>query len=187
MIKKEAVPRGRPRKAGVEDAVLEAIVMLVRQHGLEAVTIQMVADAAGVGRQTIYRRWPRREDMLLDALVKRTAEKLQRALDMPDGQEIEAICARIFDNLNADGRFTCDLLVLIHNDAAAQLRFREQIVAPWITLVVQRLVNIGVRADLDLRLFAFMLQSALVYQMQLGGQLDAALQERCCRFIRSML
>jgi hypothetical protein len=29
--------------------------------------------------------------------------------------------------------------------------------------------------------------AALVYQMQLGGQLDAALQERCCRFIRSML
>jgi AcrR family transcriptional regulator len=74
VIKKEAPACGRPRKAGVEDAVLEAIVMLVRQHGLEAVTIQMVADAAGVGRQTIYRRWPRREEMLLDALVKRTAE-----------------------------------------------------------------------------------------------------------------
>ena len=89
MIKKEAAVRGRPRKAGVEDAVLEAIVMLVRQHGLEAVTTQMVADAAGVGRQTIYRRWPRREDMLLDALVKRTAEKLQRALDMPLGERRE--------------------------------------------------------------------------------------------------
>ena len=48
-------------------------------------------------------------------------------------------------------------------------------------------LRIGVRPELDLRLFAFMLQSALVCQMQLGGALDAALQERCCRFIRSML
>jgi AcrR family transcriptional regulator len=170
----------------VEDAVLEAIVMLVRQHGLEAVTIQMVADAAGVGRQTIYRRWPRREEMLLDALVKRTAESCSVPSTCRKARKSRR-SVRIFDNLNADGRFTCDLLVLIHDDPAARRRFREQIVAPWIALVVQRLTQIGVRADLDLRLFAFMLQSALVYQMQLGGVLDEALQERCCRFIRSML
>lgn len=42
-------------------------------------------------------------------------------------------------------------------------------------------------AELDLRSFAFMLQSARACQMQLGGQFDLALQERCCRFIRSML
>lgn len=57
-----------PRVARTRDAVLDAVRTLVRQAGFEAVTHQQVAAVAGVGRATVYRHWPDRVDLLLDAL-----------------------------------------------------------------------------------------------------------------------
>jgi AcrR family transcriptional regulator len=42
----------------VRDAVLEATAALVEQHGLRAVTMSRIAEAAGIGRATLYRHFP---------------------------------------------------------------------------------------------------------------------------------
>ncbi len=39
------------------------------EHGVEGLCIEKVAAKAGVGKATIYRRWPGKEDLLLDALA----------------------------------------------------------------------------------------------------------------------
>lgn len=65
-----------PRVARTRDAVLAAVRDLVRQAGIEAVTHQRVAEKAGVGRASVYRHWPDRTHMLLDALA-----------DLPAGAE----------------------------------------------------------------------------------------------------
>ncbi|MCE2566343.1 TetR/AcrR family transcriptional regulator [Komagataeibacter sp. FNDCF1] len=49
---------GRPRNHKVRPIVLAATHKRVLQHGCSAVGIQMIAKKAGVGRQTLYRRWP---------------------------------------------------------------------------------------------------------------------------------
>jgi AcrR family transcriptional regulator len=58
-----------PRIARTRDAVLAAVRELVQSAGIEAVTHQRVADGAGVGRATVYRHWPARTHLLLDALA----------------------------------------------------------------------------------------------------------------------
>lgn len=59
-----------PRVARTRKAVREAVRSLVQRAGFEAVSHQQVAAAAGIGRATVYRHWPTRTDLLLDALAE---------------------------------------------------------------------------------------------------------------------
>lgn len=52
---------GRPRDADADQRIVAATRDLLREGGLDAVTIAAVAARAGVGRPTIYRRYPDRE------------------------------------------------------------------------------------------------------------------------------
>ncbi|WP_229698051.1 TetR/AcrR family transcriptional regulator [Wenjunlia tyrosinilytica] len=63
-------PRGRPRSEAVEQAILEGVLRLLEGGGtLSSLTVEGIAKAAGVGKATIYRRWPGKEALLLDALA----------------------------------------------------------------------------------------------------------------------
>lgn len=61
--------RGRPRDENARARVLEAALQLVRIEGLGAATVERIAREAGVGKQTIYRWWPSRAQVFLDALT----------------------------------------------------------------------------------------------------------------------
>src|SRR5690242_21588951 len=62
-------PRGRPRSAEADRAILAATVDLLAERGLAAMSIEEVAARAGVGKTTIYRRWPSKGLLALDAFV----------------------------------------------------------------------------------------------------------------------
>jgi len=63
------VQRGRPRSAEADRAILNAAVDLLAERGLAAMSIEEVAARAGVGKTTIYRRWPSKGLLALDAFV----------------------------------------------------------------------------------------------------------------------
>jgi len=48
----------RPRSDEVDKAILRATSELLSERGLDAMTIEDVAARAGVGKSSIYRRWP---------------------------------------------------------------------------------------------------------------------------------
>lgn len=60
-------PAGRPRDARLEGAIIQAALDLLQELGFAAVTVDAVAARAGVGKATIYRRWPTKEALLVDA------------------------------------------------------------------------------------------------------------------------
>ena len=62
-------PRGRPRSQEADRAILTATVELLAERGLAAMSIEEVAARAGVGKTTIYRRWPSKGLLALDAFV----------------------------------------------------------------------------------------------------------------------
>ena len=62
-------PRGRPRYPRVEGVVLGATRDLLLERGFGKLTIAAVADAAGVGKGTIYLRWPDKESLVVGALA----------------------------------------------------------------------------------------------------------------------
>lgn len=57
-----------PRVQRTRGAVVEAVREIVMTAGPGAVTHQLVAERSGVGRATVYRHWPERRDLLIDAL-----------------------------------------------------------------------------------------------------------------------
>ena len=60
-------PRGRPRSAIADTAIREAAVELFAERGFEGVSIEDVAALAGVSRATIYRRYPSKVDLIVEA------------------------------------------------------------------------------------------------------------------------
>lgn len=61
--------RGRPRSERARQAVLEAASEGVRTVGYERLTIEGIAERAGVGRQTIYRWWRSKAAILAEAAL----------------------------------------------------------------------------------------------------------------------
>jgi AcrR family transcriptional regulator len=60
--------RGRPRSATAKRAILRAAFDLLVEHGLAATSMDAVAQRAGVSKATIYRWWPTKGLLALDAL-----------------------------------------------------------------------------------------------------------------------
>jgi AcrR family transcriptional regulator len=65
----EARRPGRPRDARADEAIIDATLQLLGQGGIVGVSIEAVAATAGVGKATIYRRWPSKEALVLHAML----------------------------------------------------------------------------------------------------------------------
>ena len=62
--------RGRPRSEKARRAILEAAADLLLDQGMARVSMDVVAERAGVSKATIYRWWPSKERLALDALLE---------------------------------------------------------------------------------------------------------------------
>ena len=60
--------RGRPRDPGTDDRITRAAAELLLQRGFDRTTVDDVAARAGVGKATVYRRWPSKEDLAVAAM-----------------------------------------------------------------------------------------------------------------------
>ena len=61
---------GRPRSAKADEAIIEAVLDLLSEgSSIESLSIEAVANRAGVGKATIYRRWPNKESLVVDAIA----------------------------------------------------------------------------------------------------------------------
>jgi AcrR family transcriptional regulator len=67
---------GRPRSEHARTAVLHAVDDLLVEIGYAAMTIKGIAQRAGVGRQTVYRWWSTKAEILLEACVIDAASEL---------------------------------------------------------------------------------------------------------------
>src|SRR3954462_7275209 len=61
---------GRPRNGRADEAILEAVIALLGDgQSVDGLSMEAVAARAGVGKATIYRRWPNKEALIVDAVV----------------------------------------------------------------------------------------------------------------------
>jgi AcrR family transcriptional regulator len=60
---------GRPRDPAIDRAVLEATLEVLRDHGYGGFSLENVATRAGTTKPSIARRWPRRQELIIAALV----------------------------------------------------------------------------------------------------------------------
>lgn len=68
--------RGRPRSEKARTAVLDAAADLLLEGGMAAATMEGVAARAGVSKATVYKWWPSRGHLALDAFFTRTRDTM---------------------------------------------------------------------------------------------------------------
>lgn len=88
---------GRPRSEQARAAVLHAVDDLVVELGYSAVTLKGIAERAGVSRQTLYRWWSTKAEILLEA----TAIDARQELDVPPHDDPATHIAAYLDALIA--------------------------------------------------------------------------------------
>lgn len=112
-----APPLGRPRSKSARRAILDAAVRLATRDGYNAVTIKGIAEAAGVGRQTVYRWWPTRGAVLLEALAEIGAAHVLPAATGDPRADLRAFLDDTF--ALAAAKPVADVLVGLTADAVA--------------------------------------------------------------------
>jgi AcrR family transcriptional regulator len=158
---------GRPRSEQADQAIIEAALSLFAESGPEGLCIERVAARAGVGKATIYRRWPGKEDLLLDAITA-----LKAPLPEPAGRSaredlvtlLEAMCQE-----SADPRRAREFALLLGEGAKyprLMARYVEAVVEPRrevIRAVLRRGVASGeLRPGLDVEAALFMLIGSVI-------------------------
>lgn len=72
------VKLGRPRSEAAQQAILSAARDLLLQHGYADVTVEAIAAQAGVSKATIYRWWPGKAAVVLEAFLAASGPCLRR-------------------------------------------------------------------------------------------------------------
>jgi AcrR family transcriptional regulator len=67
---------GRPRSETARRAILEAVDDMLVEEGYAAMTMKDIAARAGVGKQTVYRWWSSKAEILFEATVEDAADEL---------------------------------------------------------------------------------------------------------------
>ncbi|MDU0344691.1 TetR/AcrR family transcriptional regulator [Microbacterium sp. KSW2-29] len=93
-----ALPRSGPiRSQAARSAILDAAAALFAEQGYDLLTIEGIARRAGVGKQTIYRWWPSKGDVLAEAILERRLLGAQR--ELPDTGDARADIATWLSDL----------------------------------------------------------------------------------------
>jgi len=66
---------GRPRSEAADQAIVDAALGLFAEEGFEGLTMEGVASRAGVGKATVYRRYPGKVELVMRAAACLTADE----------------------------------------------------------------------------------------------------------------
>jgi AcrR family transcriptional regulator len=172
----EAPPRkpGRPRDEGAAQAILAAATELLAEVGFAGVTVDAVAHRAGVGKATIYRRWPSKERLVLDAAIAST-EPIPVPQTGSVAGDLKVVYGRMAEHLSQpDGRGVLMGMLaqatvdeVVHELLTTLTSQRKDVTRT----ILRRGIETGeVAEDADLDLLIDMLGGAVLYRTGVAGR-----------------
>ena len=174
---------GRPRDPSVDGAALGAAIQLIVDDGYGALTMERIAERAGVSKAALYRRWPNKVALVVDAVDASTRESFL----LPDTGRVRDDILAFFDNFSRDRQADVaayDALTgAVESDHELFERCRE-VLAAGITEAFQTIVSRGAARgelppDTDVELLAALVPALLRYRRQTTGHApDSAYVER---------
>jgi AcrR family transcriptional regulator len=136
-------PNPARRNQRSRQAILSATADLLGEVGYTKLTVEAVAARAGVGKQTIYRWWPDKGALVLDAYLALVGA--EQDLTVPDSGDLEADLRLILGttvNSLADPVFEQRyraLLTAIQDDPQLAAALLDRLLKPWLEATKQRL------------------------------------------------
>ncbi|WP_233521628.1 TetR/AcrR family transcriptional regulator [Streptomyces triticagri] len=150
-------------------AVLDAVVELIAERGMAGLTMDAVAQRAGVSKPAIYRRWPTKQDLVIAA-----AESRVGPLEVPDLGDFGAELRRILETRLVEYRSpgVARLMAGIIGSAAetdaersAYGAYSARVMGETRRILERGIDRGDVRPDTDVRSVATMVASPLVFRL----------------------
>jgi AcrR family transcriptional regulator len=166
---------GRYLDSSRDPILREAALVLLAEVGYDRLTMDAVAARARAGKTTIYRRWPGKAELVVDAL-----NSLKGVPDIPDTgslrQDLRALAESI---TSAESQFgaqvTIGMVSALARDAELRRVFRENFIAPRMAgfrTVFERAVARGeMPGGHDLDLLARLFPALALHQLAMSGEL----------------
>lgn len=171
---------GRPRSEETKKAILNASYELLLENGFNTVTVEGIAERAGVSKATIYKWWPNKAAVVLDGFFAATESMLQ----VPDtGSAKEDLFIQV-DNLatfvtSPKGKVITELIAEGQFDANIAKEYRIRYFNPR-RLISRQIIERGIQRgelknDLDVELSIDLIFAPLFYRLLITGDtVDAA-------------
>lgn len=164
---------GRPRDPHLDEVVLAATLQLLAEEGYAQLTVERIAARAGVGKASIYRRWPDKVSIVLEA-VSRNSERPSA----PDTGSLRGDALAYLRTLVRYRTLHSDAISAISSEALcnAQLRdaFRAGMAEPimaGMSTILRRAIERGeIPAETDVALLSSVPPALLKVQRLLAGR-----------------
>jgi AcrR family transcriptional regulator len=123
---------GRPRSEASREAILDAAYWQTMERGYAAVTAQSIAKAAGAGKQTLYRWWPSKAAIILDAFAQKGRLRIDRLQEAAiRAGDIQSLLRAALAAFTASGPVLRHLMAEAQSDAALRASLRARLIEPW--------------------------------------------------------
>ncbi|GIG59815.1 TetR family transcriptional regulator [Longispora fulva] len=166
-------PNPERRNTQARRAILDATIELIARDGYANVTIEAIASAAGVGKTTIYRWWPSKGTLALEAINDHIGD----VLDFPDTGDItvdlRTQITEVVGLLNSDiGVVFRGAIAEAQSTPAIGTAILDTIIEPRTRACEVRLARAvadgQLRADVPTRVMVEMFYSPLYYRLLFG-------------------
>lgn len=159
---------GRPRDERVDRAIIDSTLTMLVDDGYHALSVEAVAAKAGVGKTTIYRRWPGKQELVADALSALNADMPPMPAPGPTPQRVLMLMTHVCT------KDPSSLAVRIMPRMLAYRSSHPELYADYVSRVVEprreqmrQVLRDGIQAgevrpDIDVELAALALASPLI-------------------------
>jgi AcrR family transcriptional regulator len=181
---------GRRRDDSKDDTILDAARELLAERGFDGMTMDAVAERAGAGKATVYRRWPSKVELTVDAIV--CAQGVRMTIDdVPDTGTLrgDLLAVRFGRRREDSNALMSGLMSVVKDDPRLGAVFHEQFVRSRVALMRDLLERARLRgelrADVDLEMVSLVAPAMISYRKLVeGGFVD---EEFVVRMIDSVI
>jgi AcrR family transcriptional regulator len=171
-----AATRGRRRSERSHEAIIAATQQLLVERSYPELTIEGIAARAGVGKQTIYRWWPSKAALVLEAYLAGSDAVPLPVEGTTAGEDVRALLGWLIAVLAQPigGHVVAGLVADLQHDADLAEGFHRDVVPARRSAMLAALERARargeIRAEPDLELAVDALHGAVFYRLLLSGE-----------------
>lgn len=180
-------PPGRPRDAACDAAIMTAVLDTFVEDGFDGLTVDRIAERAGVGRATIYRRWPTKADLVVNAVRKRTFDHIQEPATGDLAGDLESMLTQAQAAMTTEHRLIQVMQIEMQRHPELGEIFRRDILderrAAFVRVFIRAVEAGQLPPDADVELLGQIGPATIWHSLTVLGQPDPDLPRRLTRIL----